>query len=238
MLEPLIGQKCRALVQILEVSGPDPKKIVAEPGDIGVLVHTDEGEGVIPHTFYWCKTQHNFGCWISGWPGVGDPDVELLDEYVYVEPCRSGPNFKRPSERVYMGDVIPRQLAGIRKVRADEVEFDYDVSEDGDDVRGNVMASGDDEADAKAENEVIVRLAQGDIWAWCSIKTTATWTAPNGTKLVGTLWVGGHSFKDREQFESGDELRDYRVEALDDLNTRIRDTLLNAHQLKEVLTAR
>jgi hypothetical protein len=39
-------------------------------------------------------------------------------------------------------------------------------------VRGNAMASGDDEFDRQIEDEIVSRLESGDIWAWFTAKVT------------------------------------------------------------------
>ena len=62
-------------------------------------------------------------------------------------------------------------------------------------IRGNVMASGDDEADTEEENRIIEELENGNSWAWCCIKVTASYKG-----LEGTDYLGGCSYADENDF--------------------------------------
>ena len=57
---------------------------------------------------------------------------------------------------------------------SDNVRFELSVEADDIPVRGNAMASGDDDADRECENELIERLESGDETAWCHVRVVAT----------------------------------------------------------------
>lgn len=77
-----------------------------------------------------------------------------------------------------------------RPLTESEVTFTVELEPEDTPVRGNAMASGDDDADREVEDEIIERLDRGDISAWCCLKVTATWTAPDGTTLDGVDYLG------------------------------------------------
>lgn len=53
------------------------------------------------------------------------------------------------------------------------LKFSIDVSEDDTPVRGNFMQTDDPEQDTADENEILSRLDNGDMYAWCSVTVTA-----------------------------------------------------------------
>ncbi len=123
----------------------------------------------------------------------------------------------------------------MRKIRPDEVTFKL-VAEDEDiPIRGNAMASGDDEADKKLEDELIDRLDRGDIWAWCYVKVTATLTLPDGSKIEGWAGIGGCSYESEKDFiESDCYYSDLKSEALDDLQKEVENEIQRGRSLAEL----
>ena len=87
-------------------------------------------------------------------------------------------------------------------------------------VRGNAMASGDDDADRAYENEILSRLDAGDEWAWCSVRVVASLETDGGVLLEGDAWLGCCSYRDEADFRS--DLPDLEDEALDNLNAKAR----------------
>lgn len=60
--------------------------------------------------------------------------------------------------------------------------------------------------------EIDSRLNKGDLWAWCSVRVTATCG-----DLVGTAHLGGCSYKDEDDFKKCGYYEDMVEEATDDL---------------------
>lgn len=69
-------------------------------------------------------------------------------------------------------------------------------------VRGNVLASGDDEVDRQAEDEIIARLERGDDWAWCVVTVTCTITLASGHTYEGRAHLGGCSYESEADFRA------------------------------------
>jgi hypothetical protein len=84
-------------------------------------------------------------------------------------------------------------------------------------VRGNVMSSGDADADKAEEDRVLADLEANE-WAWCVVKVTATWAGFHGE----SSWLGGCSYRSREDYiRSSDYYNDQVREALEDLKAQI-----------------
>jgi hypothetical protein len=66
---------------------------------------------------------------------------------------------------------LAKRLETIRKQSRIEVFAEQDDIP----VRGNAMASGDDELDRKTEDWILRRLDSGDVWAWAAVTVRVTW---------------------------------------------------------------
>src|SRR4051812_45365254 len=86
-------------------------------------------------------------------------------------------------------------MVHVREVTAEEAEFEVSPQPELVPVRGNALASGDDDEDRKYEEEILRRLGNGDPWASCVVVVTATW---NG--FAGRAALGGCSYRDRADF--------------------------------------
>lgn len=96
------------------------------------------------------------------------------------------------------------------------------------DVRGNVLASGDDAEDKRAEDEVLRQLHAGNEWAWCCIKVTATYGY-----FEGTDFLGGCSYKSKADFiESDDYYADMVDRAFNELVARIEKAQTKLEELE------
>jgi len=80
-------------------------------------------------------------------------------------------------------------------------------------VRGNVVASEDEDYDKKCEDEILARLDRGDIFAWFTAKVTATY-AVDSFIFEGEDFLGGCSYKDEEDFKQGGYYESMKQEAL------------------------
>jgi len=83
-----------------------------------------------------------------------------------------------------------------------EMEDRYNVrliaTQDDTPVRGNALASGDDEEDRKYENLILARLDNGDVWAWAQVEVQAT--LPDGR--TGSAYLGGCCYEDEQDFKT------------------------------------
>lgn len=75
-----------------------------------------------------------------------------------------------------------------------QVEFAIEALPEYIPIKGYAIASGDPEFDAKVENDIAEQL-EINIWAWCTVKVTATWKG-----LEGTDYLGGCSYKSEKDF--------------------------------------
>ncbi len=104
-----------------------------------------------------------------------------------------------------------------RKLTASEVTFTIECEPEDLPIKGNAMASGDNEFDAKVEREIREALEGGNAWAWCSVKVTASWN-----QCLGYAYLGCCSYDSQKDFETeGGYYEDMKQEALNDLNDRI-----------------
>lgn len=86
-------------------------------------------------------------------------------------------------------------------------------------VRGNALVSGDDAFDKQAEDEVLTRLDQGDIWAWAAVTVTVAWNGQEASTHVGCC-----SYRDEADFrQPGGYFDDLVGEALDGLNQALEE---------------
>jgi hypothetical protein len=81
-------------------------------------------------------------------------------------------------------------------------------------IRGNAIASGDDEADEEYALEIERQLDAGNNWAWCFVEVRATHT-PTG--LTASAYLGGCSYKDEADFRAGGYFDDMKDEATAEL---------------------
>lgn len=80
-------------------------------------------------------------------------------------------------------------------------------------IRGNVFASGDDEADRRAEEQVERDLADGNVWAWADASVVAT--CP-GCQKNGASYLGAISALDEAWFTASGYYDDMVREAFDE----------------------
>lgn len=91
-------------------------------------------------------------------------------------------------------------------------------------VRGNAMASGDWAVDREVEDEILERLDRGDVWAWASVKVTATlWGPKNDKLLTASVYLGGCSYKDEADFRADGYFADMAKEARDEVKAKFTD---------------
>lgn len=99
----------------------------------------------------------------------------------------------------------------------EQVEFTIEVQQDDSQIEGNAMASGDNEADKKAENEIYEQLEGGNVWAWASVTVTAEWKGIEGFDRLGQC-----SYKSQEDFEGDGYYADMKAVAYAELVSKIK----------------
>jgi hypothetical protein len=111
----------------------------------------------------------------------------------------------------------------VRKLTAEEVIFTVQCEPEDIPLEGNVMCSDDKAFDRQCEDNIRRQLNDGNEWAWCIIKVSATYIAPNDQSFVGKDYLGGCSYESKEDFMVGnsDYFNDMKDNALEDLNTSI-----------------
>ncbi len=97
-------------------------------------------------------------------------------------------------------------------------------------LEGNVLASGNDEEDARAEEDIRTQLNSGNEWAWCYVRVIAAWKGYEGQDCLG-----GCSYKSRKDFiEAGDYFPDMVQAAFQNLVTVIESDLDSLGELLAV----
>jgi hypothetical protein len=113
-----------------------------------------------------------------------------------------------------------------RCLTEDEVEFELRCEPEDIPFVGNCSAI-DDETDRQAEEWILEQLESGNQWAWCCVVVTARWEG-----FEGRASLGGCSYRSEKDFRCpGGYFDDLRVEALDDLNARIAQTIAVLNRL-------
>jgi len=81
-----------------------------------------------------------------------------------------------------------------------KVTYDLNACMDMTTVRGNAMASGDEAIDTAAENEILQRLKDDDIWAWAFVVVTATYEGVPRL-IYGEDSLGACTYDDEADFK-------------------------------------
>ena len=87
-------------------------------------------------------------------------------------------------------------------------------------IEGNVMASGDDEEDRKAEQAIRESLERGDDAAWFDAECRAEYAG-----VTASAYLGACSYASFDEFEAEDPgyASDMRQEAIESLATRLAE---------------
>lgn len=105
----------------------------------------------------------------------------------------------------------------LRMFKPEEVRFFIAVREDDLPLRGNVLASGDEEADLEAERNVGEALERGEVWSWALIRVSAWWAGFDGDDYLGACsYASEQAFLDDDSY-----LPDMLAEALDEMLRKI-----------------
>lgn len=111
------------------------------------------------------------------------------------------------------------------------VEFSIKVEPEDLPVRGNALASGNEEEDKKVEDEIIRRLDDGDIWAWGFVTVAARYAG-----FEGTDGLGGCSYKDEDDFkQDGGYFEDIKWGAYNDLKTSLEFAIRQGKRAAQIV---
>jgi hypothetical protein len=99
-------------------------------------------------------------------------------------------------------------------------------------IRGNAMASGDDNFDRETENQIIADYESGNEWAWCCVKMTATCGG-----FEGTDFLSGCNYANEEDFRAGGYFEDMQQEAYADLLNTLTTTASRAQEATDLIGA-
>jgi len=105
-------------------------------------------------------------------------------------------------------------------INKDKINITLEITEEEFPVRGNVIASGDDAYDKQVEDEILERLSDGDVWAWCVVTVKATVDGLEGFEGIDCL--GGCSFKDEQGFKESGYYEDMKEAAIADLISKLK----------------
>jgi hypothetical protein len=106
-----------------------------------------------------------------------------------------------------------------RRFFPEQVKFELKCEPEAIPVRGNALASGDDEVDKQCEDKIIADLEAGNEWAWCTVIVEASWAGFTGWDSLGAC-----SSDNEAAFRvEGGYFRDMVRSAIDHLLARIRD---------------
>jgi hypothetical protein len=99
-----------------------------------------------------------------------------------------------------------------------EVEFILEILPEEAPVRGNAMASGDDDLDREVEDSIFASLMHGNDWAWCTVKVTARVDGIEGTDYLGCC-----TYDSEEDFRSGGYWAQMKEQAAWELRGKLVD---------------
>lgn len=105
-----------------------------------------------------------------------------------------------------------------RKLTADEVEFSLDVRAETIPYEGNCSAI-DPDTDAATAAWIREQLEQGNVWAWCQVRVTASWNGFEGHDFICCC-----SYESEEDFKAGPYYEDMKAVALEELNEAVART--------------
>lgn len=109
-------------------------------------------------------------------------------------------------------------INSLRPIRTEDVEWEIVCEPESTPLEGNVLASGDDDEDAAAEEWVRDQLDSGNEWSWCIVRVVGRWRG-----LTEWECLGGCSYRSEEDFKEGGYYEDMRSEVL----RRLQETASN-----------
>lgn len=108
----------------------------------------------------------------------------------------------------------------IKLPTINDVTFGFRVKQDEDEIKGNVFDSDDLEEDRKAEEEIIRRIDNGDVWAWCYIVVRAQWRGIYGADSLGHCSYSGVNEFKADKYKTYEEMK---INAFENLIEKIKE---------------
>ena len=100
----------------------------------------------------------------------------------------------------------------------EQVNFEIQCLPEDMPIRGNAIASGDDEYDKEVEDKLIAE-SEWNEWAWCMVKITAKYKGAKGTD-----YLGGCSYKNEKDFiQNSGYFEDMKQNAYAELLTELEN---------------
>ncbi len=112
------------------------------------------------------------------------------------------------------------------EIQALEQKYEIELEAEFDDqpIRGNAIATGDDEEDTKVENKLIERCNRGDVWAWAQVTVRVTHAG-----ITEEDYLGGCSYKDATDFKKGGYYFDMVTECVERILAQLDDDQSGEH---------
>lgn len=101
--------------------------------------------------------------------------------------------------------------------KIEDVEFSIECLPEGLQIEGNASAI-DEETDKEIADNIYEQLDNGNMWAWCCVKVTASYKG-----IEGTDYLGGCSYKSEKDFKSDGYYSDMKQQAFDDLISQLKN---------------
>ena len=108
-----------------------------------------------------------------------------------------------------------------------DVRFAIEIAPEDASIEGNCCAI-EPETDAETEAYIKRELRNGNEWAWCVVKVTASWKGHKGTDYLGAC-----SYKSEADFIAGGYFEDMKRAALAELNDTIKRACNDLRELCE-----
>lgn len=100
-------------------------------------------------------------------------------------------------------------------MKTDEIKFTVECLDEHIPIKGNAIASGDNEYDRKVE-EKLKRQLRDNPWAWCSIKVIGEYRG-----LTAVDYLGCCSYKNEKDFRNSPYFKDMRDNVIADLQEQV-----------------
>lgn len=107
----------------------------------------------------------------------------------------------------------------MRKLTLKDVEWTLVAEAEDTPIRGNALASGDEEEDKRTEDNIIIDLENGNEWAWCFAVLTGQYKGLRATEVLGCC-----SYADEADFKQpGGYYDDMQQAILDELQAQAEE---------------